>query len=203
MKYYTNEKCRVWIKHEAYVRRLSPKDNSSVTSEIHLEAWDDSRIKRTPQQAAICFVWLLETSKKYNFWCTTKLAESHENLISDSALLYLGCTNGQMTTTALVYTLLPPLLWSTAPLPSSFAIQVHLSRSHSFSFVSQRETNSLRLKYVLHSLTYSNRFPLLSHLRVYTSRQLSWFLNEFIRFYVHSSLSLELSYRIMSNEACD
>lgn len=117
MKYYTNEKCRVWIKHIAYVRRLSPKDNPSVTSEIHLEAWDDSQRKRTPQQAAICFVWLLETSKKYNFWCTAKLAESHENLISDSALLYLGCTNGQMMTAALVYTLFPPLLGKHSPSP--------------------------------------------------------------------------------------
>lgn len=199
MKYYTNEKCRVWIKHIAYVRRLSPKDNPSVTSEIHLEAWDDSRRKRTPQEAAICFVWLLETSKKYNFWCTAKLAESHENVISDSALLYLGCTNGQMTTTALVYTLPPPLLGKHSPSP----VQVHLSTSHSFSFVSQRETNSLRLQYVLQSLTYLNRFLLLSHLSVYTSRQLSLFFSEFIRFYIHSSFSLELSYRIMSNEACD
>lgn len=67
--------------------------------------------------AAICFVWLLETSKKYNFWCTAKFAESHENLISDSALLYLGCTNGQMMTTALLYTLPPPLLGKHSPSP--------------------------------------------------------------------------------------
>lgn len=133
MKYYTKEKCRVWINHVAYVRRLSPKDNLSVMSEVHLEARDDSQLRRTPQQAAIWFVWLLETSKKYNFWCTAKLTESHENLISDSDLLYLGFTSGQMRATALVYTLCP-LLCNHNPSPVSFVIQVHLSRPRSFLF---------------------------------------------------------------------
>lgn len=120
MKYYTKEKCRVWINHVAYVRRLSPKDNVSVTSEVHLEALDDSQLRRTPQQAAIWFVWLLETSKKYNFWCTAKLTESHENWISDSPLLYLGFTAGQMRAPALVYTLLPPLPCNHNPSPVQF-----------------------------------------------------------------------------------
>lgn len=131
MKSYTKEKGRVWISHVAYVRRLSPKHNLLMTSEIHLEAWDDSRLKRTPQQAAICFVWLLETSKKYNFWCTAQLAESPENLISDSALLYLGFTNGQMMTTVLVYGLCPPLLCRHNPSSIQFR---HLSTPQQITF---------------------------------------------------------------------